>query len=76
VEVHPADAERLGLATGDDVVLANERGEVSIRAFLSENVRQGTLVVPLLYDGGAVTALFASTEEMATQVSLRVAAAV
>jgi anaerobic selenocysteine-containing dehydrogenase len=74
VEIHPTDADRLQLKSGDEVSLANGSASVSIRAFVTENVQPGTLLVPLLYDGGAVTALFPSGGGEGTQrVSLRVA---
>ena len=56
--MNAADAASLGVEDGQEVVLANERGELTIRAKISESVLPGSVFVPLYYDGGAVTALF------------------
>jgi len=58
VEMNPADADALGLADSDVVVLRNGAGELTIRVRLTEAVQPRMLYVPLGYDGGAVTALF------------------
>ena len=58
VEMSPADAAALGLADGDEVVLRNGAGELTIRVRLTEAVQPRMLYVPLYYDGGAVSALF------------------
>jgi formate dehydrogenase alpha subunit len=57
VEVSFADAERLGIADGDPVTLQTDRGELAIRARVTDVVPEGAVFVPLLFDGGAVTAL-------------------
>ena len=59
VEVNPLDAARLGLEEGQEVALADGRAEVSIRVHVTDAVQPGVVFVPLYYDGGAVTALFA-----------------
>jgi len=58
VEMNPADAATLGIASGDEVMLRNGRGELAIRAHPTKAVQPGALYVPLYYDGGAVSALF------------------
>lgn len=65
VEVHPLDAAALGIADGDEVVLSNGSAELSVRARISEAVQPRTLYLPLYYDGGAVSALFAPGESVA-----------
>ena len=49
VFVHPADAGPLGIATGDWVRLANERGAVLLRARLYEGVRRGVLIAESIW---------------------------
>ncbi|MDP2948531.1 MAG: molybdopterin-dependent oxidoreductase, partial [Chloroflexota bacterium] len=57
-EINPGDAASLGVEDGQEVVLVNDHGQLTIRARVSESVQPGSLFVPLYYDGGAVTALF------------------
>jgi len=59
VEVNPLDAARLALEEGQEVALADGRAEVAIRVRITDAVQPGAVFVPLYYDGGAVTALFA-----------------
>jgi anaerobic selenocysteine-containing dehydrogenase len=59
VEMNPLDAARLGLQDGQEVALVDGRAEVAIRVRITEAVQTGVVFVPLYYDGGAVTALFA-----------------
>jgi predicted molibdopterin-dependent oxidoreductase YjgC len=59
VEMNPLDAARLGLQDGQEVALVDGRAEVAIRVRITEAVQPGVIFVPLYYDGGAVTALFA-----------------
>ena len=66
VQVHPADAKALSVSDGDAVVIRNGSGEVRVRAVLTEAVQQGAVNVSLLYDGGAVAALFDGDEPVAT----------
>ncbi|KPJ49065.1 MAG: hypothetical protein AMJ38_04065 [Dehalococcoidia bacterium DG_22] len=56
--MNAADAADLSVEDGQEVVLANERGELTIRVKISGSVLPGSVFVPLYYDGGAVTALF------------------
>ena len=57
VEVSLDDAERLSIADGDEVLLTTDQGELPIRARVTDIVPAGSVFVPLLYQGGAVTAL-------------------
>lgn len=47
VEVHPADAERLGIGEGDLARVATPQGESLYRAQLSDGQREGELFVPI-----------------------------
>ncbi|MGU3646002.1 molybdopterin-dependent oxidoreductase [Microbacterium sp. C23T] len=46
VEVHPADAERLGIAEGDQVEVASRRGRFVVPAVLTDRVQPGGLFAP------------------------------
>jgi predicted molibdopterin-dependent oxidoreductase YjgC len=57
VEVNVNDAAQLGVQDGDEVLLQTESGELRMRARVTDIVPAGAVFVPLLYDGGAITAL-------------------
>lgn len=44
-EIHPADAERLGVDTGDLVRVASRVGSIELAASVTDRVRQGTVVI-------------------------------
>ncbi|WP_374974560.1 molybdopterin-dependent oxidoreductase [Microbacterium trichothecenolyticum] len=46
VEVHPSDAERLGIAEGDQVEVASRRGRFVVPAVLTDRVQPGGLFAP------------------------------
>jgi len=43
VDVHPNDAERYGIADGDVVTLRSRRGEIEVRAQVTEDIKEGTV---------------------------------
>jgi formate dehydrogenase major subunit len=43
VDVHPNDAERYGIADGDVVTLRSRRGEIEVRAQVTEDITEGTV---------------------------------
>jgi formate dehydrogenase major subunit len=43
VDVHPADAERYGVADGETVTLRSRRGEIEVRAQVTEDIKEGTV---------------------------------
>ncbi len=49
VEVHPGDAERLGIEEGDLVEVASRRGSVRARALVTPRVRPGMVFMPFHY---------------------------
>ena len=53
VLVHPQDADRLGLADGDRVVLGNDRGTVLVHARRFDGVQPGVLVVEGIWPNDA-----------------------
>jgi predicted molibdopterin-dependent oxidoreductase YjgC len=59
VEIHPSDAAALRVNDEDEVTLATEGGEISVRCKISGRVLEGVLFLPAYYDGGAVTRLLA-----------------
>jgi predicted molibdopterin-dependent oxidoreductase YjgC len=74
VEMNGADAAALGVEDGQEVVLANEHGELTIRVKISDSVLPGSVFVPLYYDGGAVTALFGHEDGALARVRIAVRA--
>lgn len=44
VEIHPTDAERRGIRSGDLVQVFNDRGKFRARAVVGETVKEGTVV--------------------------------
>jgi len=51
VEIHPDDAQCLGIASGDLVVVSTRRGKTEARARLTEKVRPGVVFMPFHYHG-------------------------
>lgn len=49
VEVHPAAAERLGIASGDLVRVRTPRGAMTLEALVTPTIRPDTLFVPFHY---------------------------
>lgn len=60
VTLHPAAAERYGIAEGDTVELSNERGVVHAKALLSRDVRPGDVFVPFHFAGDGTANLLTS----------------
>ncbi|MET0829865.1 MAG: molybdopterin dinucleotide binding domain-containing protein, partial [Microbacterium sp.] len=58
--LHPAAAERLGIAEGDTLELSNERGVVHAKAVLSRDVRPGDVFVPFHFSGDGTANLLTS----------------
>src|SRR5262249_27515276 len=46
LEIHPDDAARLGIASGDTVEIENGRGSCRLRALVTDAVRPGVVVSP------------------------------
>jgi assimilatory nitrate reductase catalytic subunit len=49
VEIHPDDAERLGLRAGSLVKVSSRRGVVEATAFVTPSVQRGQLFMPMHY---------------------------
>ncbi|RQG89968.1 formate dehydrogenase subunit alpha [Natrarchaeobius halalkaliphilus] len=43
VDVHPADAERYGIEDGDEVTLTSRRGEISVVAQVTDDIKEGVV---------------------------------
>ena len=57
VEVHPADAERSGVRDAEHVVVSSEHGSVTLRAVVSDSIREGAVFVPWSQWGVSAQAL-------------------
>ena len=44
VKMHPLDAQALGIAAGENIVIANNRGEVRLTATLFDGLQRGVLI--------------------------------
>jgi nitrite reductase (NADH) large subunit len=53
LEIAPADAERLGIASGDRVRVVSARGEAVLDARVSDALREGLVAAPMHWSGGA-----------------------
>ena len=43
VDIHPADAERYGIADGEHVTLRSRRGEITVKAQVTEDTKEGVV---------------------------------
>jgi len=57
VEMHPTDAERLGLSTGDWVNVRSRRGEVTLRVLITGRSPVGTVFIAFHFAEAAANAL-------------------
>ena len=76
VEMHPSDAERLGVADGQTVEVASRRGRLEIAARLTERVAPGTLFLAFHYREAPANRLtIAALDPVAKIPELKVCAA-
>ncbi|MEM7603210.1 MAG: molybdopterin oxidoreductase family protein, partial [Verrucomicrobiota bacterium] len=47
VEIHPVDAAKIGIASGDEVSVSSRRGSISIRALVTRTVPEGSIFIPM-----------------------------
>jgi anaerobic selenocysteine-containing dehydrogenase len=47
VEIHPKDAEKYGISNGDMVVIDNLRGQIEMKAKVTENIKTGVVAMAL-----------------------------
>ncbi len=57
VELHPDDAARLGVRNRDEVLVASRRGEVRVKARVTQMVIPGVIFMPFHFAEGAANAL-------------------
>jgi formate dehydrogenase alpha subunit len=57
VEIHPVDAEQMGLKTGDVVRVASRRGSVVVRARVTEKTSPGVVFLPMHFAEAAANLL-------------------
>ncbi|MEF8774469.1 MAG: molybdopterin dinucleotide binding domain-containing protein, partial [Halobacteriales archaeon] len=43
VDIHPSDAERYGVEDGDTVTISSRRGEIDVKAQVTEDIKEGTI---------------------------------
>ncbi len=46
VEINPADAKKLNIRDGEVVVVSSPRGEIKVKAFVTERVTEGVIFIP------------------------------
>ncbi|MFQ5733658.1 MAG: molybdopterin dinucleotide binding domain-containing protein, partial [Planctomycetaceae bacterium] len=49
-EVNPADAKRLGISQHAWITVRSQRGQIRVRAFLTNAVQPGTVFIPMHYE--------------------------
>jgi anaerobic selenocysteine-containing dehydrogenase len=57
VEVNTGDAEKLGLRDMEDCVVTTRRGRLTVKARVSDKVKQGVLWMPMHYPEAAANVL-------------------
>ncbi len=57
VELHPDDAEKLGLTTGDWAKVSSRRGEITLRILVTGRSPQGVLFIPFHFAEAAANVL-------------------
>lgn len=61
MEIHPADAEPLGLADGEMAVIASRRGEIKARVQLTDRIKPGVVFMTFHFAETAVNLLTIAT---------------
>jgi predicted molibdopterin-dependent oxidoreductase YjgC len=46
LEIHPTDAERIGITSGEEVKIASRRGEITAKAWITDRVGEGLVFMP------------------------------
>ncbi|WP_408960602.1 formate dehydrogenase subunit alpha [Natrinema sp. 74] len=57
VEINPATADELGVADGEYVRIESRRGDIVVKATVTDRVGEGTLFIPMHFAAGAVNKL-------------------
>ena len=61
VEINPRTADRLGIENGERVRVSSRRGEITIRAEITDRPGDGVVFIPMHFADGAVNTLTAET---------------
>jgi formate dehydrogenase major subunit len=61
VEVHPETADQLGVADAEYVRVESRRGDIVVKAQVTDRVGEGTLFIPMHFAAGAVNKLTQET---------------
>jgi formate dehydrogenase alpha subunit len=57
VEMNPRDAERLGIEDGDRVRVRSRRGEITLEAFITEDIKENVVFIPFHFSEAAANIL-------------------
>jgi len=57
VEMHPDDAASIGIDSGQKVLVASRRGEITLKVWLTRRIRPGVLFIPFHYAEAAANVL-------------------
>ena len=57
VEIHPQEARALGIRQGEKIKVLSRRGEIEIRADLSDRMEKNTLFIPFHFAESAANVL-------------------
>ena len=57
VEIHPSDAEKIGISTGELVKVRSRRGEIEVKTLISERSPRGTVFIPFHFAEAAANEL-------------------
>jgi predicted molibdopterin-dependent oxidoreductase YjgC len=57
MEIHPVDAERLGIHEGEEVRVISRRGMIEIKATVTDKVSQGVVFIPFHFVESAANRL-------------------
>jgi predicted molibdopterin-dependent oxidoreductase YjgC len=57
VEIHPHDAETIGISSGERVKVKSRRGEIQVRSLITERSPMGTVFIPFHFAEAAANEL-------------------
>ena len=57
IELHPADAARIKVTTGEMLTVSSRRGSISLKALISERPAEGMVFIPFHYKEAAANIL-------------------
>ena len=57
MEINPADARTLGVGDGDTVKVTSRRGEISLKAWVTDGIKEGVVFIPFHFVEAAANVL-------------------